>query len=934
MRLEQTMGLCCRTTAVFLSSCLAAGCSKSIATHWDVIAAGDPLATSLVEVCVLGEQGPGGTCASESVVDFGFLPNDTTRDELVRLTVGGDEAIELSAIGFEPDTDDLSVMAVAEDADAGATGGWRSTRVLLPTRRAPGEHLYVQLTAAARRVAGPLEATALRIGITAADLSAGVVEVPLRGVRSGCAYGLGSCDAEASQPCSTDVLSSLVHCGACDATCALPHAAAACVDGRCHVGSCETGFADCAGGESDGCEAELAVDPQNCSACGHLCPSFVNGLPACAGGVCGFGGCVAGWADCNASLADGCELDVASDPLNCGACAHPCVLPHAVAACSAGLCTVGACDDGYGDCDGDAADGCETDLTVAAHCGSCDEVCVSAHGDSACTAGSCVVGTCDAGYGDCNHSGRDGCEQRLNTNRYCGSCTNNCANAIANANAQCAGSTCQFTSCKTGWVDLNQDTLQTPTDGCEHACTALSAQDDPDDGFVDDNCDGIDGEVNHAIFLAPGGDDAWPGTRTQPKGTLAGAIAAAASASKDVYAAGGVYDFATTIELAPGVSIYGGYSYPSWTRSDAASGIAQFVSTSTTIALHASGVDNAVLDRVSFSAFAASNSGESSYGLFATSSSLSLRYSTFVAGAGAGGRNGSTPPGTIAKPGQAGGGNNGCEFEDQYGCGNCSSPTVGAGGTNTCAGAVTNPAGGNGGAPGRSANAGSPGDASAAGTSGGAAETAGGNGRTGNTGSAGSAGRIDLDETGAVPVGGGPGGTGDVGWGGGGGGGGRGKKQNPCDTYGGSGGGGGAGGCGGAGGSGGTSGGSSVAVYAFSSSIATTACLLTVTTGGRGGNGAAGQGGGPGGDPGSGGSGSEGSYGGAAGGQGGQGGQGGSGGGGAGGHSIGLLVKGGSLTIDALTQNAAVLGVAGSGGSSLGGNAGPTGQAVAVLNVP
>src|SRR5690606_6681314 len=63
--------------------------------------------------------------------------------------------------------------------------------------------------------------------------------------------------------------------------------------------------------------------------------------------------------------------------------------------------------------------------------------------------------------------------------------------------------------------------------------------------------------------------DTWPGTRAQPKRTLAAGIAAAAAMGFDVYVSVGDYELVETLELANGVSIYGGYDASmDWARSD------------------------------------------------------------------------------------------------------------------------------------------------------------------------------------------------------------------------------------------------------------------------------------------------------------------------------------------------------------------------------
>jgi len=47
---------------------------------------------------------------------------------------------------------------------------------------------------------------------------------------------------------------------------------------------------------------------------------------------------------------------------------------------------------------------------------------------------------------------------------------------------------------------------------------APGSADKPDLGFVDSNCDGVDGDKAHAIFVAPGGDDNADGyDRNRPR---------------------------------------------------------------------------------------------------------------------------------------------------------------------------------------------------------------------------------------------------------------------------------------------------------------------------------------------------------------------------------------------------------------------------------
>jgi len=57
------------------------------------------------------------------------------------------------------------------------------------------------------------------------------------------------------------------------------------------------------------------------------------GQEACAAGVCGQGQCLPGWGDCNKDRSDGCEVNLAIDARNCGACASVCSTPNGRCRC-------------------------------------------------------------------------------------------------------------------------------------------------------------------------------------------------------------------------------------------------------------------------------------------------------------------------------------------------------------------------------------------------------------------------------------------------------------------------------------------------------------------------------------------------------------------------------------------------------------------------
>ena len=141
------------------------------------------------------------------------------------------------------------------------------------------------------------------------------------------------------------------------------------------------------------------------------------------------------------------------------------------------------------------------------------------------------------------------------TDQHCGKCNLNCAqmnltNAVGKCDLKLDPPDCTMV-CKDGFFDVNAN----PADGCE--CAYASATDYPNG--QDENCDGIDGEVENGIFVAKTGNDANPGTIDLPMLTIQAAIdKAQADGKRDVYVNTSVYS--ENVLLAAGVSVYGGYS--------------------------------------------------------------------------------------------------------------------------------------------------------------------------------------------------------------------------------------------------------------------------------------------------------------------------------------------------------------------------------------
>jgi hypothetical protein len=135
-----------------------------------------------------------------------------------------------------------------------------------------------------------------------------------------------------------------------------------------------------------------ATDASHCGRCGNACPARANATATCAGGACGIA-CDTGFGDCDGNVSTGCEVDTRTSVAHCGACGNACpVRANATATCTAGACGV-VCNTGFADCDGNATNGCEVDTrTSAAHCGACGAVCTAT-----CVGGVCQSGQCRGG---------------------------------------------------------------------------------------------------------------------------------------------------------------------------------------------------------------------------------------------------------------------------------------------------------------------------------------------------------------------------------------------------------------------------------------------------------------------------------------------------------------------------------------------------------
>jgi hypothetical protein len=224
----------------------------------------------------------------------------------------------------------------------------------------------------------------------------------------GCPPGKTECNGRC-----VDLSSDDSNCGRCFNYCEIPEDAGApppnmhygCSGGQCGKLVCNYPWQNCNGDLEDGCEVNVEneiepglLDPAHCGGCGikcapeEECRRLVGGEIACR--------CRPNETMCGYPENYSC-VDTSSNPKHCGLCNYKCPFVdlrgrHQTATCTKGVCGT-ECDPGWGDCNDNPADGCETNLTYdGANCGACGNRCSSGLGQP-CIDGRCLTVECDAG---------------------------------------------------------------------------------------------------------------------------------------------------------------------------------------------------------------------------------------------------------------------------------------------------------------------------------------------------------------------------------------------------------------------------------------------------------------------------------------------------------------------------------------------------------
>jgi hypothetical protein len=89
-----------------------------------------------------------------------------------------------------------------------------------------------------------------------------------------------------------------------------------CVEGPTYETPCAPGYANCDGNAANGCEVDLTEDPNHCGTCSTSCGVPGDAIGVCVAGTCG-SACPVGRYDCDGNAANGCESTYACSPTTC-----------------------------------------------------------------------------------------------------------------------------------------------------------------------------------------------------------------------------------------------------------------------------------------------------------------------------------------------------------------------------------------------------------------------------------------------------------------------------------------------------------------------------------------------------------------------------------------------------------------------------------------
>ncbi|MDC0712284.1 CARDB domain-containing protein [Stigmatella sp. ncwal1] len=89
-----------------------------------------------------------------------------------------------------------------------------------------------------------------------------------------------------------------------------------CIEGPTYETPCAPGYGNCDGNPANGCETDLTSDVNHCGTCGTTCPGQATTVGVCMASQCSTS-CAPGRYDCDGNAANGCESDCACAPTAC-----------------------------------------------------------------------------------------------------------------------------------------------------------------------------------------------------------------------------------------------------------------------------------------------------------------------------------------------------------------------------------------------------------------------------------------------------------------------------------------------------------------------------------------------------------------------------------------------------------------------------------------
>jgi hypothetical protein len=194
----------------------------------------------------------------------------------------------------------------------------------------------------------------------------------------------------------------------------------------CPTSHCPAGHTTCTDSIFP-CDVDLKSDPRNCGACGASCPAETGGeFFSCLEGKCVMT-CKEAARDCDGLIETGCEVFTEWDNANCGGCGITCNPGDYCFYSQCGLCTTGQtfCEN-IGQC-------VQTQIDDE-NCRVCGNVCDPVGDGSTpppnmyfgCLESTCGKRKCKPGWADCDNDKTNGCERKVGTDTDCAACDDSC----------------------------------------------------------------------------------------------------------------------------------------------------------------------------------------------------------------------------------------------------------------------------------------------------------------------------------------------------------------------------------------------------------------------------------------------------------------------------------------------------------------------------